>query len=176
MAVSFWLISSHPVITETRQLSWCQLCRHWWHRKFSFRCHQWWQSWHNGSSVFSVNIFHRNLIWFPCSPPCDFAACLRQIVVGIFRIPSVNRADTAWCVMVMLRSLLGKCWRCWADIGPVLLCKTHIGLLRGAMFLLRGHILRSLTHCDFCNAYFVLWIRESVACRLFGVKPLADPM
>ena len=59
--------------------SWCQLCHHWWHHRFSFmttksdnhanfvitdgtagchhdnlRCHQWWQSWHHNISLFSV--------------------------------------------------------------------------------------------------------------------------
>ena len=34
--------------SETEELPWCQLCRHW-------RCHQWRQSWYHGNSCFSVN-------------------------------------------------------------------------------------------------------------------------
>ena len=44
------------------KFSWCQLCRHWWHR--NLRCHQWRRSWHHDDSRFLLFVvFYFVLLW-----------------------------------------------------------------------------------------------------------------
>ena len=63
--VMFGVVEEYGQINNEKwNLSWCQLCRHWWPtgcRYDNMWCHQWPQSWHHDDSRFSMHCFEQ--IW-----------------------------------------------------------------------------------------------------------------
>ena len=65
-----------PNTLKNQELSWCLVCCYWWH--------QWWQSWHNDNTYFSVKILYIPKLW-RCFLLCC-VCCGILVMLGLIHI------------------------------------------------------------------------------------------